>query len=76
MSELTDRQTDVLRFINKHRDAMQCNPTIMEITQHFGWASPNAAQDHIHSMERKNVLAVRGGKARGYIVAYPYSEMT
>lgn len=72
---LTDRQVDVLRYINKHRNKEQCNPTMEEISAHFGWASPNAAQTHVDAMVKKGVITRRDGKSRGYVVAYPWSEL-
>lgn len=72
--ELTSRQLDVLRFINQHRESEQCNPTCAEISQAFGWASANAAHDHLVALRKHGVIDDRNSpfgaqrKARGYIV--------
>ena len=71
---LTERQREVLLFINAHRAKNQCNPPTVELAQNFGWASPNAAADHLASMARKGVLSFRPAKSRGYIIAYPWCD--
>ena len=74
--ELSPRQTDVLSFINRFRLAEQCNPTCHEISEHFGWASHTAADDHLAAMEKKGVILRRPGKARGYKVAASFQDLT
>jgi repressor LexA len=72
-AEVTDRQREVLYFINMHRERYQCNPTCSELAQAFHWASPNAAQEHLKALERKGVIAFRDGqKSRGYVVVRGY----
>lgn len=77
--QLTDRQAQVLSFINTFRRAEQCNPTCAEIATNFGFASVNAASEHLRALERKSVIVPRvdvctGNKlARDYKVAWPYS---
>jgi SOS-response transcriptional repressor LexA len=80
MSEdLTDRQRQVLGFINQFRDWNQCNPCSQEIADHFGWASPNASSDHLLALERRGAILFRKKheastqrRARGYVVLSPY----
>lgn len=80
MDDLTERQEQVLKFINAFRSRFQCNPTRAEIAEHFGWASPNAAEDHLQCLLRKGVITPRKTrhgwqqKARGFIVVSPYDE--
>lgn len=69
----TDRQLEVLHFINTHRKTEQCNPTMAEIAAHFGWRSLNSAQDHVDLMAKKQILRKRGER-HDYIVNFPYSE--
>jgi repressor LexA len=76
MDELTERQVQVLVFINAYRARNQCNPTMQEIAYHFGFASANASHDHVGLLRKKGVLRTRGGKARGYIVDSPWDEVT
>ena len=74
--ELSPRQKDVLAFINRFRLAEQCNPPVHEISEHFGWASPTAADDHLAAMEKKGVILRRPGKARGYKVEASFQDLT
>lgn len=72
---LTPTQQRVLDFINEFRAREQCNPTCLEIAQKFGWASPNAANDHLLAMELRGVIERRLHKgSRRYIVKAPHSE--
>lgn len=74
---LTDRQCEVLDFINRFRSREQCNRTCAEIAEHFGWASANAANEHLQALKRKGALMYRdgGSRARGYRVMSGYSEV-
>lgn len=64
MSELTDKQADVLRFMRRYIDRYQVAPTMQTICDEFGWASVNSAQSHLKGLERKG--AVERGP-RGYV---------
>lgn len=74
MDKLTGRQFDILLFVNEYRAKEQCNPTMREIADRFGWKSSNASHTQIFAMSRKGVVELRPGKSRGYVVVYPYSE--
>jgi repressor LexA len=65
MSNLTARQAEILRFI---RDAIEADgypPTRAEICTAFGFSSPNAAEDHLRTLERKGAIRLEPGAARG-----------
>ena len=65
MSDLTARQAEILQFI---RDAVEADgypPTRAEICTAFGFASPNAAEDHLRTLERKGAIRLEPGAARG-----------
>jgi repressor LexA len=65
MSEsLTPRQHEVLRFIEQTRAREGRAPTLREISAHFQFSSPNAAQSHVRALTRKGVLVSEPGKAR------------
>ena len=66
--ELTTRQWQVLSFINRFRQKHQCNPTCAEIATEFGFSSPNAAKDHLRSLEAKGAIRASRYKARGIYV--------
>lgn len=61
---LTKRQEEILDFIvGRVRDA-GFPPTLKEIAECFGLASPNAARDHVLALERKGFLKRTGEKSR------------
>ena len=64
MRALTDRQGEVLRFITSHFAAHGWAPTVREIADAFGFASTNAATDHLEALQRKGAIRVGNGKAR------------
>jgi repressor LexA len=60
----TKRQQQVLDYIRRHRTRHGVPPTVREIQSHFGFASPNAAADHLRALERKKLLRREPGAAR------------
>lgn len=65
---LTEIQTNVLRFICTSIDA-GCPPTIREIGEHFGYASPNGTMCHLRALEKKGWITRRENRACGIRVA-------
>ncbi|MBI3292827.1 MAG: repressor LexA [Elusimicrobia bacterium] len=63
--ELTDRQRQVLRFIQYHLQRHQVPPTVREIAGQFHFASPRTVQDHLRGLIRAGVVRVRPHIARG-----------
>lgn len=69
---LTDRQRDVLEFINAHHRQHGVAPSLREIQAHFGFASPFAVQRHVDALTEKGALRRLDGKARGLLPStYP-----
>lgn len=64
---LTDRQRDVLEFINAHHRQHGVAPSLREIQAHFGFASPFAVQRHVDALTEKGALRRLDGKARGLL---------
>lgn len=64
---LTDRQRDVLEFINAHHRQQGVAPSLREIQAHFGFASPFAVQRHVDALTQKGALRKLEGKARGLL---------
>lgn len=64
---LTDRQRDVLDFINAHHRQHGVAPSLREIQAHFGFASPFAVQRHVNALTEKGALRRLDGKARGLL---------
>ena len=68
MKELTEKQNQILEFIEEFQDKFNMSPTINEIAEHFNIKS-SSAFSHIKALERKKQLS-RSSKARS-INRYP-----
>lgn len=69
MKALTQRQLQILFFVDKYRRTYHCSPTLRELCQNFGWVSPQASSSHMQALTVKGcVIPVVGanGCARGY----------
>lgn len=77
MTYLTERQRDVLEFIEKNLDDAGVAPTLREISEAFGFASTASAQKHIALLERKGYLRREKHQKRGLVLARrPSSELS
>lgn len=65
MVKLTPRQQEILDFIKNSLEVLGAPPTRMEISQAFGFASPNAAEDHLRALAKKGAVVLEPGSARG-----------
>jgi repressor LexA len=63
--KLTSRQQEILDFIKNSLEMLGAPPTRMEISNAFGFASPNAAEDHLKALAKKGVIILEPGSARG-----------
>lgn len=62
---LTPRQHEILTMIGAFDAQYGRPPTRQEIADHFGFASANAAQEHVNALVRKGALSRTSFKARG-----------
>jgi repressor LexA len=62
--ELTDRQKQVLEFIEDRIREWGYPPTIREIGEHFGIKSTNGVVDHLKALKRKGFLRQQDMKSR------------
>ncbi len=65
MSDLTPRQTEILRLIQRAVAETGMPPTRAEIAEELGFRSPNAAEEHLRALARKGVIALIPGASRG-----------
>jgi repressor LexA len=65
MKELTPRQAEILQLIRDTIEETGFPPTRMEIARMLGFASPNAAEEHLRALERKGAIEILDGTARG-----------
>ena len=63
--QLTKRQSEVLAFIKQFNNDKGYTPTAAEISEHFGFASPNAAYDHMKRIKDKGYITMTPSIARG-----------
>src|SRR5213083_3410101 len=64
---LTDRQRDVLEFIQVEQRERGLTPSTREIQKHFGFASQTSVMQYIATLERKGFLDRHARKARALI---------
>jgi len=62
---LTQRQNQILKFISEHIDNIGFPPTRSELSEHFGFRSPNAAESHLRALEKKGMIRIERGRSRG-----------
>ena len=65
MSDLTPRQTQILRLIQRFISDSGMPPTRAEIAHELGFRSANAAEEHLRALARKGVIALVPGTSRG-----------
>src|SRR5210317_590532 len=63
--KLTTRQKEILNFISQFIEKHKFPPTRSELSAHFGFRSPNAAEAHLRALEKKSVIGIERGAARG-----------
>ncbi len=64
LPELTERQREVLGFIQDRIQSWGYPPTIREIGEHLGIRSTNGVADHLKALKRKGYLTQEGMKSR------------
>ena len=64
-TNLTPRQSEILAFIRSSLEVFSVPPTRAEIASAFGFASANAAEDHLRALARKGAITLESGSARG-----------
>src|SRR5262245_51227878 len=74
MQALTERQRQILRFIEKTQEAEGMTPTFREIAAHFRFRSPNGALAHVQALRAKGWLkqSPSPGRARSLQVVDPH----
>ncbi len=65
MTRLTPRQQEILDFIRNTLEILGAPPTRAEIATAFGFASHNAAEEHLRALAKKGVIVLEPGAARG-----------
>jgi repressor LexA len=71
VQDLTPRQAEILELLRTHLRETGFPPTRAEIAAHFGFSSPNAAEEHLRALERKGVIEILPGASRGLRLLQP-----
>jgi len=71
MQPLTERQKQILEFIQRKQEAEGLAPTLRDIAAQFRFSSPNAALCHVQALLAKGVLKNLPGRARTLQVVDP-----
>ena len=69
MSDLTERQSEMLEFLREYHHTTGVMPSTRDIQKHFGFLSQTAAVSHLRALEKKGVITRLPGKARA--LAFP-----
>lgn len=62
---LTDRQQAVLDYLRQHVATHGRPPTLWEVAEAFGLASPTGVAKHLQALAEKGFIALEPGRARG-----------
>jgi repressor LexA len=68
LKPLTKRQQEIFDFILECMATNGAPPTRVEIADHFGFKSPNAAEDHLKALDKKGHIELRSGTSRGIFI--------
>ncbi|MFA4922950.1 MAG: transcriptional repressor LexA, partial [Ignavibacteriaceae bacterium] len=66
--ELTDRQQDILSFIEQFRNESGYPPTLRQIGKQFGISSTFGVKRHIDALVKKGYILVESNTSRGITV--------
>jgi repressor LexA len=73
---LTDREKDVLGFIQSEQREKGLTPSTREIQKHFGYASQTSVMQYLAALERKGFLDRHARKARALITPVQKMRIT
>lgn len=65
---LTERQGEILKFVELFRAKYGYSPTRHEIAEGFGFASCNAAEQHLRALETKGWVRITPRISRGLVL--------
>ena len=68
LKPLTKRQQEIFDFILQCMASNGAPPTRVEIAEHFGFRSPNAAEDHLKALHKKGHIELLSGTSRGIFI--------
>jgi repressor LexA len=69
LPKLTPRQEEILNLVRSSIEEFGAPPTRSEIAQKLGFASANAAEEHLKALAKKGYLELSPGTSRGIRIA-------
>ena len=75
MHNLTQRQQQIVDFIQGRQQASGVTPSFQEIAEHFGFRSPTTVADHLRLIRQKGALESEPGRARSLRVISPWQSL-
>ena len=75
MLPLTQRQRQIVEFIQQSQEGAGIVPTQREIADHFRFRSTNAVRQHLRLIEQKGFLETGDGKARSLKLVSPLQKL-
>lgn len=75
MKTLTERQQEILDFIQATQQRLGLSPSLREIARHFRFKSMKAAADHVTALRRKGILSHQPRQARSLCVVSPLQAL-
>lgn len=68
MIDVTDRQLEIFRFIERHIEERGYAPTRQDISDEFGFKSANAAEQHLKALAAKGAIKLVPSISRGIVL--------
>jgi repressor LexA len=75
MTVATQKQQQILDFLQTWQQAHGTMPSRKEISTHFGFRSPNAVTGHLRLLRKKGVITSEPGKARSLRIVSPLHKL-
>lgn len=76
MKELTDRQQEILEFIQEYVESYSYPPTYREICKHFSISSTNGVKRHVDALQKKGYLDMCKNASRTISVKQTTNDIT
>ena len=75
LPKLTSRQSEILELITKAIDESGSPPTRAEIATRLGFASANAAEEHLRALAKKGYIELTPGTSRGIRIPQRFNQL-
>jgi len=74
LPKLTPRQSEILELISKAIEETGLPPTRAEIANQLGFASANAAEEHLRALAKKGYIELTPGTSRGIRIPQRFNQ--